>query len=183
MTECDGPADTRPGLALTVSSSLALRNVFQAGILDELEREFRVVVLASPPIHRTLARLGYDRRVQVVEVEPGPEPRRWALLRQLKKKIYMEGRGSTTERIWERFQHRPAYQVLGGLVVKAAVRLVSARRLYRWVDALDLAVNPDRRYLPLLQELRVGLFFSTHATAFWEESLLRNAMAAHLPLL
>lgn len=174
--------DTRPGLALTVSSSLALRNVFQAGILDELMRDFRVVVLASPPIHRTLVRLGYDQRVQVVELDCGAEPRRWALLRQLKKKIYMEGRGSRTEQIWERFQRRPAYQVAGGLAVKAAVRLISAQRLYRWVDRLDLFLNPDRRFLAQLRELGVKLYFATHATAYWEECLLRNAMAAGLPL-
>ncbi len=183
MTACDGLMDPRPGIALTVSSSLALRNVFQAGILDALSRDFRVVVLASPPIRRTLARLGYDRRAQVVEIEPGREPRRWALFRQLKKKLYMEGRGSATEQIWERFQRRPAYQVVGGAAVKAAVRLVSARRLYDWVDRLDLALNPDRRYVPVLREFRVEIFFATHATAYWEECLLRNAMAAGLPLL
>jgi hypothetical protein len=114
----------------------------------------------------------------VTSVDPGPEPWSWRLLRQLKKKVYMEGRASATEAIWEKYQVRPLYQRVGGWLVKRVIRLIEANRLYAWLERLDMAVNRDRRFVPLLREKNVQLFFATHATVFWEESLVRSAMAA-----
>jgi hypothetical protein len=175
------PDGARPVLALTMSSAMALRNFFQSGVIAELQRDFVVEVLASPMLARTLARLGYDKQVRVTSVDAGPEPWRWRLLRQLKKKVYMEGRASATEAIWEKYQIRPLYQRAGGWLVKHLIRLVNANRLYAWLERLDLAVNRDRRFVPLLREKNVSLFFATHATVFWEESFLRSAIAAGLP--
>jgi hypothetical protein len=172
----------KPGLALTISSSLALRNFFQTEILQELQRDFRVEVLASPPIARTLARLGYDKRVSVTVVDSGDEPFLWQLVRQLKKKVYMEGRASATEAIWERYQIRPAYQKAGGWLVKRLIRVVDAQRMYGWLERIDLRVNRDARFAALLRDKRIAVFFATHATSFWEESLLRSALHAGIPL-
>jgi hypothetical protein len=175
------PTPTKPVLALTISSSLALRNFFQTGVLAELQRDFTVEVLASPPLARTIARLGYDAHVRVTTVETGPEPGRWRLLRQLKKKVYLEGRASTTEAIWEKYQVRPLYQRVGAWLVKRIVRLINPSRLYAWLESLDLAVNREERFVPLLREKHVSVFFATHATTFWEESLLRSAISAGIP--
>jgi hypothetical protein len=175
------PDSTKPVLALTISSSLALRNFFQSGVLDALQRDFHVEVFASPPLARTIHRLGYDSRVSVSSIDVGPEPRRWRLLRQFKKKVYMEGRASATEAIWEKYQIRPAYQRIGGRIVKWAIRLFNPNQLYRAAEWLDLRINRDRRFVALLREKKVAVFFATHATSFWEEALLRSAMAADLP--
>ena len=172
----------KPGLALTISSSLALRNFFQTTILEELQRDFRVEVLASPPIARTLARLGYDQRVPVTVIDSGDEPFLWQLVRQLKKKVYMEGRASATEAIWEKYQIRPAYQKAGGWLVKRLIRVVDAQRLYGWLERFDLRVNRDSRFVALLREKRIAVFFATHATSYWEEGLLRSALHARIPL-
>ena len=179
MTAASGPR--RPVLAISISASLALRNFFQTDVIPQLQRHFEVVVLASPSLARTMAQLGYDALVPVHTVDPGSEPRSWQLLRQLKKKVYMEGRASATEAIWERYQIRPAYQKLGGWFVKRTIRLVNATRLYSWLERLDLAVNRDRRYRELLRELGVSVYFATHATSYWEEVLVRNAQAAGIP--
>lgn len=178
-----GSSGGKPVLALTISSSLALRNFFQTGVIAQLQRHFTVEVFASPPLARTMARLGFDATVRVTAIEVGAEPRQWSLIRQLKKKVHLEGRMSATEAIWARYQIRPLYQRVGGWVVKRLIRLVSAERLYRWLDALDLRWNTDTRHVALLRERGVRLFFATHATSYWEESLLRSAMSAGLPRL
>lgn len=177
----DASAGRKPVLALAISSSLAMRNFFQAGIVEALQASYEVEVFAAPPIARTLARLGFDQRVRVTTVDPGAEPASWRLLRQLKKKVHLEGRASATETIWERYQIRPAYQRIGGWVVKRLIRLIDAERLYSWLDRFDLLVNRDDRYVSAFREKRVDVFFATHATSFWEETLLRSAMAAGIP--
>lgn len=175
------PSDPeKPILALTMSSSLALRNFFQAGIIDQLEQYFRILVLATPPIGQTLARLGYDRRVELKVLDVGPEPFSWRLIRQLKKKVYMEGRASTTEAIWEKYQLRPLYQVVGGWLVKRFIRCINAGRLFQWLNRLDRSMNRDKRFVALLSGHKVSVFFATHATVYWEECLYRNARAAGL---
>lgn len=176
-------AESRPVLALAISSSLALRNFFQTDIVRRLREEYAVVVLATPAIARTMSRLGLGGDVRVIEVPVGQEPARWRLLRQLKKKVHLEGRASATEAIWEKYQVRPLYQRIGGWLVKRAIRLVDPVRLYRWLDGLDLALNRSTRHVALLQQLGVKLYFATHATSFWEEDLLRSAMQAGIPRL
>jgi hypothetical protein len=171
----------KPVLALTISSSLALRNFFQTGVIEALCRDFTVEVFASPALARTMARLGYDSAVRVTPLEVGAEPLSWRLLRQFKKKVYMEGRASTTEAIWEKYQIRPFYQRAGGWLVKRLIRLVTPSRLSAWLESLDFSLNRDGRFVALLRQREVQLFFATHATTYWEECLLRNAMQAGIP--
>ena len=171
----------KPVLALAISSSLALRNFFQTDVIAHLQRDFSIEVFASPPLGRTMTRLGYDRHVRVTTIDPGSEPWSWRLLRQLKKKVYMEGRASATEAIWEKYQIRPLYQRVGGWAVKRVIRMIDATRLYAWLERLDLFLNRDRRFVPAFRQKGVDLFFATHATGFWEESLVRSAMSAGIP--
>ena len=90
ITGCDSQGSDaagmgKPVLAITMSSSLALRNFFQTGIIAHLAHDFSLLVLASPSIGRTLKRLGYDRQGEIEIIDVGPEPFSWRLLRQLKK--------------------------------------------------------------------------------------------------
>ena len=175
------PTARKPVLGLSISSSLALRNFFQAGIVEALQEYYDVHVFASPAIARTLSNLGLDAMVPISVVDPGAEPTQWKLFRQIKKKVHLEGRASATEAIWERFQIRPAYQRIGGAIVKRLIRLFDAAFLYSWLDRIDLWINSDRRYVALIREKGVAVYFATHATSYWEESMLRSAIAAGIP--
>jgi hypothetical protein len=172
---------SRPVLAVTMTSALAFRNFFQTRVLEHLARDFTVEVLASPAVAETIGRLAAGRPCTVTVCDVGQEPRRWAILRQLKKKLYMEGRASATEAIWEKYQRRPFYQRAGGRALKGIVHAVNAMRLYSLVDRLDLAVNTDTRFTRLLRDKHVSIFLATHATTYEEEVLLRSAAAAGIP--
>jgi hypothetical protein len=171
----------KPVLFMSVSLGWAIRNFFQTGIVERLKSHFEVVVLASPQARRSLCELGFDQGIKVIEFDPGEEPLTWKLFRQLKKKIYMESRESATEAIWERYFPRPLYQRVGGRVIKSCIRLLNARRLYIWVDKLDSRINSDNRLSAVFGHYKPAIFFATHATAYFEECLLRNAIAANVP--
>lgn len=174
-------AAAKPVLFISVSLGWAIRNFFQTGIVNGLSEYFDIVALATPKAGRSLRELGFDRGIRVLEIDTGEEPLPWKLSRQLKKKIYMEGRQSATEAIWEKYFPRPFYQKLGGEVIKSVIRFFDANRLYSVVDRMDLNFNRDARFAHLFSKYRPALYFATHATAYFEESLLRNARAANVP--
>jgi len=166
---------------MSVSLGWAIRNFFQTGIVEGLRSHFEVIIIATPKASRSLRELGYDRGIKIIEVDTGEEPSGWKLFRQLKKKIYMEGRQSATEAIWEKYFPRPFYQKVGGKVIKSVIRIGDANRLYNTVERLDLRINRDKRFTYLFREHQPAIFFATHATAYFEECLLRNAREAHVP--
>lgn len=166
---------------MSVSLGWAIRNYFQTGIVEGLTEYFDIVAIATPKASRSLRELGYDRGIKIIDVDAGKEPLGWKLCRQLKKKIYMEGRHSATEAIWEKYFPRPFYQKAGGEVIKSVIRFGNANRLYNAVDRLDSRINRDNRYAHLFREYQPALYFATHATAYFEECLLRNARRANVP--
>lgn len=174
-------AGDKPVLAITMSSALAFRNFYQTRVLENLACDFAVEIFSSPELAETIQRLAPDAPYPVTVCDVGDEPRGWTLFRQLKKKLYMEGRSSATEAIWAKYQHRPFYQRAGGQVLSALVRPLSAMRLYSWFDRLDLALNRDDRFHALFREKRVRIFLATHATTYLEEVLLRNARSLRIP--
>lgn len=171
----------KPALAISISIGWAIRNFFQTGIVESLKSHFEVVALATPKAKRSLCELGFNHGIKIIEIEVGEEPLTWKLFRQLKKKIYMEGRQSSTEAIWEKYYPRPFYQKFGGKLIKSLIGLCNARPLYNGIDRLDLRMNKDRRLAHIFQEYRPVIFFATHATAYFEECLLRNAIGANVP--
>jgi hypothetical protein len=173
--------EKKPAFFMSVSTGWAIRNFFQTGIIDRLKEHFDVVVLATKTDAAGLAKLGYNQGITVLPIECGKEPLIWRLLRQLKKKIYMEGRASSTEVIWEKYKPRPFYQRIGGKVVKFLIRLCNARRLYNWLEWLDCKINTHRELAGLYAEHQPVLYFATHATLYFEECLVRNAWSANVP--
>jgi hypothetical protein len=171
----------KPILFISVSIGWAIRNFFQTGIVENLKAHFEVIALTTPKAKRNLCELGFDQSITIIEVEVGKEPLTWMLFRQLKKKIYMEGRHSSTEAIWEKYYPRPLYQRGGGKIIKSFLGLLNVQRLYNMVDWLDLKINKDMRLANIFQEHRPAIFFATHATAYFEECLLRNALEANVP--
>jgi hypothetical protein len=61
------------------------------------------------------------------------------------------------------------------------MHLLDLAKLYSWLDRLDLLLNGDRRHAALFLEKGITVYFATHATSYWEESLLRSALAAGIP--
>jgi hypothetical protein len=172
---------TKPTLFISVSLGWAIRNFFQTGIVESLKSHFDIVVLASSKGARSLYSLGYHQGLKVLEIEVGEEPLVWKLFRQLKKKIYMEGRESATEAIWEKYHPRPLYQRVGGKAIKSFIKLLNVQRLYQKIDRLDSRINRDNRVKDIFGSNRPAMFFATHATAYFEECLLRNALDARVP--
>jgi hypothetical protein len=175
------PAE-KPLLAMTVSTGWAVRNFFQTGVVEWLQREFRVVVVATPAIHAKLVEQGYADEVQCVVREDRPEPRSWRYLRQIRKKLYMAGRDSATDAIWERYVRRPLYQRVGGYALSAIVRWFDARRLLRLAESADFRLNRDADSAAFLRQHAPDMLFATHASTFFEESLLHESVRAGIPV-
>src|SRR5580765_1806179 len=100
----------RPVLFMSISIGWVIRNFFQTGIIDQLKEHFEIVVLATKKASIALSKLGYDEGITVLTIECGKEPLIWKLLRQLRKKVHLEGLRSSTEAIWEKYLPRPLYQ-------------------------------------------------------------------------
>ncbi len=174
------PAD-KPLLAMTASTGWAVRNFFQTGIVEGLLRDFRVLVLTTSAIHRKLVEEGYARELEYVVRDDLFEPRSWRYLRQVRKKLYMDSRASATDAIWARYVRRPLYQRLGGKALSVVVRLLDARRLLRVVESLDFRVNRSARAEAIIARYSPALLFATHASSYFEESLLHAAVRSKVP--
>jgi CDP-glycerol glycerophosphotransferase (TagB/SpsB family) len=173
-----GVNDSKPVIFISVTTGWAIRNFFQTGVVARLASRARVVVLANQQCADGLRRLGYDRAAEVLTFDPGREPLRWKLARQLKKKIYLESRQSSTEAIWEKYYPRPAYQRLSGVLLKKVIHLPNPMRLYAALDWADMRWNTSSALRELFERYRPSLYFATHATTYVEEFFFRNARAA-----
>jgi hypothetical protein len=176
----EGSAAATPVLYLTLSASMAVRNFFQTAVLDLLAEHFEIEVLASPATAPALQSLKGQRKLRITVIDPGEEPHLWKWLRQAKKKVYMEGRRSATEAIWEKYTRRPLYQRIGGVFFRGLTRFISAEWLYQRLEALDLSLNRNRDLVRKFQR-HPAMLFATHATTYFEEYIYRNARAAGIP--
>src|SRR4051794_28599962 len=116
--------EQRPDLFVTLSTPWAIRNYFHTGIIRTLAESANVTVLATPPLAECLRRDGHASYVTIREWDSGPEPFSWRLGRQLRKKVYMESREISTERIWRRYSRRPFYQRISAPLIAAATRRI-----------------------------------------------------------
>jgi hypothetical protein len=171
----------KPILFISVSLGWVIRNFFQTDIVENLKAHFQVIVLATPKTKRSLDEQGFNHDITIIEIEVGEEPLIWKLFRQLKKKIYMEGRQSSTEALWEKYLPRPIYQKIGSKIIKSIITICNAQKFYDIVDRLDLRLNRDTRLSGIFNEYKPVIFFATHATSYFEECLLRNVSNANIP--
>ncbi len=171
-------APERPLLAMTASTGWVVRNFFQTGIVAGLLRDFRVLVVTTPAIHAKLVENGYVHLVECVVRDDLAEPNSWRYLRQIRKKLYMDSRKSATDAIWERYVQRPIYQRVGGWFMAWIVRLLDARRLLRVVEWLDFRFNRSVRADTILAQYKPAVVFATHASSYFEESLLHERFDA-----
>ena len=171
----------KPTIFITMTVSFAIRNFFETGIIDELGKRYTVVVLATPSISASLRKLNYDRRAELITLDAGKEPLHWQALRLFKKKTYLEGRGSSTEAIWEKYFPRPLYKRIGGFAVKAVVRWADPVKLFYVLERIELAVTADRSLQQLFRERQPRFVFFTHTSIHLEEVLFRNCIAEGVP--
>jgi len=175
-------APDRPLLAMTASTGWAVRNFFQTGVVAGLLRDFRVLVITTPAIHAKLVEQGYTHEVECIVRDDLAEPRSWRYMRQIRKKLYMDSRKSATDAIWERYVQRPFYQRVGGWFMAAIVRLFDVRRLLRVAEFLDFRFNRSARADAILALYQPEVVFATHASSYFEESLLHEATRRRIPV-
>jgi len=169
-------------LAISISTGWAVRNFFQTEIVEKLKKYFHVLIFTTPAIHKNLVEQGYGIGINFAVRGDLVEPLSWRLFRQLKKKIYMESRNSSTEAIWGKFVKRPLYQRVGGKFINFVLRMVNADRLLSLIEDLDFTFNSCSRTNHLFRQYKPDLFFATHASTFFEESLLHSSIKNNVPV-
>lgn len=161
---------------VSISTGWALRNLLYTGVLAQLSQRWPVTVICPDQFAAAIEAHAQGLDISVRRYEPGPEPLLWRVLRQARKKIYLESRDSETERIWDQYGNRPLYKRAGSLVLKGLIGVVGADSLGAALEALDMRLNArspaDALFMP--DDAR-ALYFATHASTYFEESLHRAA--------
>lgn len=168
-------------IAISISTGWAVRNFFQTGIIEKWKSSFKILIITTPSIHSNLIKQGYGEGILFEIVEDSAEPVLWRLFRQIKKKLYMESRKSSTEAIWAKYVSRPFYQKIGGYIIPCFLKFVEANRLLDIVESIDFAINNRTEIDRIFHHHEPVIFFATHASTYFEESLLHSAVAADTP--
>jgi hypothetical protein len=173
--------DKKPTILISMSVAWAIRNYLHTGIVDELLKFFNVVIVTTSKIRDRILEQGYGRGIIFESYDELVEPTLWKLMRELKKKIYMESRLCSTEELWERYRKRPIYQKLGGSVIKMLNKCIDGKRLLSAVEFADTKLNSDFVFKSLFNKYKPCLLFATHASHYFEESLVRAAWSNRVP--
>jgi hypothetical protein len=165
-----------PTLYLTISTGWAIRNFIYTGIVARLSQRLTVVLLCDPHFHAAAREAVEGTSVETLMFDAKTEPFGWRIMRQFRKKIYLESRNSQTEQIWESYGKRPFLKRVSGQAIKALLWLVGPQKLQRFAVMLDLFLNRTSEADNLLRSAPANsYFFATHASSFFEESLFRAA--------
>jgi CDP-glycerol glycerophosphotransferase (TagB/SpsB family) len=174
-------ANSNPAIFISISTGWAVRNFFHTGIIEKLKNHFRVVVFTTSIIKSNLTEQGYTQGIEVFDLDETIEPLSWRLFRQFKKKIYMESRRSKTEEIWEKYVARPFYQRLGGKMIKLVLNLIDPYLLFKGIEDVDLKINKSQHWSEVFSLYKPIMLFATHASSFFEDSLLKTAIVNNVP--
>ncbi|MFC1629039.1 hypothetical protein ACFL3H_08000 [Gemmatimonadota bacterium] len=176
-------SERKPVVFISISIGWAIRNFFHTGAIDTLKQNFSVVILTTPLIRDEIQKQGYHHDLEFIVLDTSSEPLKWRVFRQLKKKIYLEGRKSSTEMLWRKYKKRPFYQVFGGYVIQGllGLRLVKAPTLLRWIESLDMMINGKKDLSSMFESYQPCLFLATHASTYFEDSVLKNAIHNKVP--
>jgi len=168
-------------ILLSLPNGWSIRNMIYTGIVDQLAQTCEVIIIV--PEH---FRVGLLEKVKVENVivetfKPRPEPLSWRLLRQLRKKVFLEVNHIETELIKERAQRRELYQRAGGVLLRYISRLPMSKNLITITEAADFLVNRDRLYADMIERHHPTLVVGTTPFEYREESLFRAAMRQGIP--
>ena len=171
----------KPTLFMSVSTGWAVRNFFQTGIVEKLKNEFKIVIFTLSHIKENLLKQGYGNDITFIILDDLKEPLMWRLFRQLKKKIYMESRKSSTEDIWAKYVKRPFYQKIGGKIIRSLLNVIDPIKLLNFIEWVDLKINRSKSLTSIFVLHKPAIFFATHASSYFEELLFRTSLAHNIP--
>lgn len=171
-----------PVLGISISTGWAVRNFFQTGIVDALKSNYRIVVFTTPMLQEKLVANGYRDGVDFMVLKDSGEPLAWRLFRQIKKKIYMESRKSNTELLWEKYVRRPFYQKIGSHVVRFLTKFIDPNDILAAIETVDFALNSNEESEGAFDKIKPDVFFATHASTFFEDSLLHSCVKNDVPV-
>lgn len=171
----------KPILFMSISVGWNVRNFFHTGIIENLQKNFEVVIFTTQQIKEELIKQGYDKNLVFIILDKKIEPLKWRLTRQLKKKIYMESRKSETEALWEKYRIRPFYQKLGGWLIKGLLRIIKPTPLFYLVETIDFKINKSKELSKIFRLYNPVMYFATHASTHLEELLLRSSLMHKIP--
>jgi len=175
-------SERKPTVFVTASTPWIIRNFFHSGVVDRLRERARVIVFTTPVLKTALVRDGFDSKVEIITSENRPEPFLWKVSRQLRKKLYMELRGAETEALWDKFGNRSLTQRVAGRAVAAATGVLAGKRTFRALTRADLIVNRSSRFRDVFASHRPAVLFATGVNSHFEDSLLRSARTADIPV-
>lgn len=165
-----------PTLYLTISTGWAIRNFIYTGIVERLSKQLNIVLLCDPQFHDAAKAAVKGTAVETLSFDAKVEPISWRIMRQFRKKIYLDSRKSKTEQIWEVYGKRTLVKRVSGQVIKALLWMFGSQNLQRLAVKLDWFINRTSEANSLLRFAPSNsYFFATHASSFFEESLFRAA--------
>lgn len=165
----------------SLSTGWALRNFVSTGVVAELCRHFHVHLIYPSKFDGFISEHCKSLEVARTSYEVGKEPISWRLLRQARKKIYLDARNSATEKIWHVYGRRPIYKIVGAWLIRFVVHFLGVSRVSRWLERADNVLNrrsgADAIFAGAATD---GVFIATHASTYHDESLHRAAIDSGL---
>ncbi|MFA5065946.1 MAG: CDP-glycerol glycerophosphotransferase family protein [Dehalococcoidia bacterium] len=168
-------------ILLSLQNGWAVRNIFYTGIADQLAQTCEVVILVPQYFHARILGKVRTKNIIVEAIEARAEPTNWRLLRQLRKKVFLEVTHNETEKIKMRAESRKVYQRIGGVIVHNICKLTKGANLISITEAIDFSVNKDTLFASLLEKYHPGLVVGNSPFVYTEESLMRASMKAGIP--
>lgn len=168
-------------ILFTLSTGWAVRNYVGTGVIENLAGRCEVTLLVPPHLEDACRDDVDENKIRVVVRDVGEEPIRWALVRQLKKKVHLYLRKSNTENLWRKYVDRPLYQRVGGVVLDATLRFINPVSMLLLLERMEVLFNQDKSALKLLDEFEPDLVFCANLSNYFDDSIVNAAARKNLP--
>lgn len=168
-------------LLFTLSTGWAVRNYVGTDVIANLTERCEVFLLVPPQLEEACRSDVDESRVRIIVRDVGEEPTLWALMRQLKKKVHLYLRKSSTEDLWREYVERPLYQRVGGVVLDVALRFINPVSMLLLLERMEILFNQDKSALKLIDELEPDLVFCANLSNFFDDSIVNAAAKKNLP--
>lgn len=168
---------SRRKIYFSLSTGWALRNFVSSGVVARLAETHKIHLIYPSKFEKFISSQCKSDNLERTHYDAGEEPFFWRVVRQARKKIYLNSRASATEHVWEVFGRRPTYKIFGARVLTAIVRLFGTQKVTVWLEKFDYFCNNRSAANKLFsEEVGGNLFIATHASTFQDESLHRAAI-------
>jgi len=161
----------------SLSTGWALRNFVSNGVVAGLSRNFQVHLIYPSKFSNFISEHCKSLDVARTSYDVGKEPISWRLLRQARKKIYLDARDSATEKIWHVYGKRPLYKIVGACWIRFVVKIFGTSRVSAWLESADMLFNRRSSADAIFAGNATDcVFIATHASTYYDESLHRAAI-------